>query len=474
MTDTKIYNVLTHFDKVEQNRLRKYIRSPYFNVNETLMTFYDLLADHINTNGKAGELTREYVWTQLYEKEAFNDVRFRKLSSDLLKLVEGFLAQQIYDENNLQQASFLLEAIGSKKKLERLYNSSIRNAKLNSEIQSEKPASYYYHQFEIQKKLYNLNDAEIKRFDKSNVEDIINNLDYFYLAEKLKWYCTILSRQNLISHEYNLLFIDEIINHLSKYGYENIPLIQIYYLIYLTQKDSENETHYHSLKSILSKYWQTLPLEEAKEAYTNLLSYCIKKLNQGSKLFLEEFISLSKELLETDILLATGEMDPGYFRSAILISLRHGEYDWAENFLTKYEDKLPNDFRINAVSFNRALVYFYQKRYDKVIPLLQSVDFEDKIYNLSSKSMLMAIYYEQDEFDALFPLADAFKTYLSRHKDINEKMRLGYLYYIQFVKKLTKIMPGDSKAIDTLREEIRNAKGVASEKWLLEKLAELE
>lgn len=107
MTDSKIYNVLTHFDKIEQNRLRKYIRSPYFNVNETLMTFYDVLSEHINANGKAGELTKEQIWGQLYENETFNDVRFRKLSSDLLKLVEGFLAQQIYDKDNLQQTNFL-------------------------------------------------------------------------------------------------------------------------------------------------------------------------------------------------------------------------------------------------------------------------------------------------------------------------------------------------------------------------------
>ena len=97
MTDSKIYNVLTHFDKIEQNRLRKYIRSPYFNVNETLMVFYDILADHINANGKAGLLTKETIWSHLYTKEFFNDVRFRKLSSDLLKLIEGFLAQQIFE-----------------------------------------------------------------------------------------------------------------------------------------------------------------------------------------------------------------------------------------------------------------------------------------------------------------------------------------------------------------------------------------
>lgn len=115
MTDSKIYNVLTHFDKVEQNRLRKYIRSPYFNANEVLMIFFDILSEHINANGKAGLLTKEIIWTQLYKNETFNDVRFRKLSSDLLKLVENFLAQQIYDKNGLQQSSYMIEAVGKKK-----------------------------------------------------------------------------------------------------------------------------------------------------------------------------------------------------------------------------------------------------------------------------------------------------------------------------------------------------------------------
>ena len=88
--------------------------------------------------------------------------------------------------------------------------------------------------------------------------------------------------------------------------------------------------------------------------------------------------------------------------------------------------------------------------------------------------MLIAIYYEQDEFEALLSLADTFKTYLNRHKDINEKMRQNYLNYIHFVRKLTKIMPGDAKAVEQLKQEIKDNKGVASEKWLLEKLAELE
>ena len=475
MTDSKIYNVLTHFDKVEQNRLRKYIRSPYFNANEALMIFYDILAEHINANGKADFLTKEIIWTQLYKNETFNDVRFRKLSSDLLKLVEGFLAQKVYDENSLQQASFLLEAIG-KKKIEKLYNSSIRNTKAVSELNHQKPASFFYHQFEIQKKLYDLNEAELKRFEKSNVEEIINNLDSFYLAEKLKWYCTVISRQNLVSHEYHLLFIDEIISHLNKRSYEAIPLVRIYHLIYLTQTDSENEKYYYELKEILSQHWQTLPLPEAEEAYTNLISYCIKRSNQGSPNFLNELFELYCELFEKGILLSNNELNPWHFRNTVMTSLRLGKYLWTEKFLNDYEDKLPHDFRKSAVSYNRALVYFYQKKYDKVIPLLQSVEYDELVYNLSSKSILIAVYYELDEDEPLMSLMDSFKVYITRHKEIANEKRIHYLNLMKYVRKMLKIIPGDIKEIEKIKQEMIEDKkvGIASEKWVYEKLAELE
>ena len=206
MTDSKIYTVLTNFDKVEQNRLRKYIRSPYFNVNETLMIFYDVLIEHINKNGKAGALTKENIWRKLYGKEAFNDVRFRKLGSDLLRLVETFLAQEVYENNSLQQTSYLLEAV-AKKKIEKLYNTSMRNAQLITEQQQLKSADYYYYQYLIERNFYEISDVELKRSEKSNIEKVINYLDEFYLAEKLKWYIALLTRKILTSHDYRLLFI---------------------------------------------------------------------------------------------------------------------------------------------------------------------------------------------------------------------------------------------------------------------------
>jgi hypothetical protein len=60
------------------------------------------------------------------------------------------------------------------------------------------------------------------------------------------------------------------------------------------------------------------------------------------------------------------------------------------------------------------------------------------------------------------------------HNNIPVSRRKPYNNLIKFTKQLTKIMPGDKKAIDRLKEEVESADGVASMTWLKEKIAEME
>ena len=488
MTDNKLYIVLTYFDRIEQNRLRKYIRSPYFNVNETLMDLFDIIIQYIDKNeGKIEKrkrskldtshlLTKEGIWQKLFKIEPYNDTRFRKLSSELLKLVEGYLAQEIYENKPLQQINYLFEAVGDKR-IEKLYTSTERNARLISTHQNLKPADYYYYQYLIEKNYYESLDVDMQRGEKSNVEKIINYLDEFYLAEKLKWYDSLLSRKSIVNHDFKVLFIDEIIEHIQKYPYEHNIVISIYTKVLLTRIYEDIEQNFHDLCSLLEKNIDKFSKTEQYELYSCALNYCIRKFNKGESKFMSLYHELFEKMLENEVAfyaISDGSLSPWDFKNTILFSLRLGKYEWTENFIQKYKNRLPKEFRDNAVSYNLALVYFYQKKFNKVMELLREVEYEDISYSLGSKSMLMAIYYEQDELDALFSLSDSFKTFLSRHKDINDGLRNPYLQYIHFVRKLTKIKNGDKKSIEQIRQEIKDAKGVASEKWLLEKLAELE
>ena len=52
--------------------------------------------------------------------------------------------------------------------------------------------------------------------------------------------------------------------------------------------------------------------------------------------------------------------------------------------------------------------------------MLLKVEFNDVYYHLDSKSLLMKVYFELDEYDAFSSLVDAFKIYLRRNQTISE------------------------------------------------------
>ncbi len=477
MENSKLFSALSYFDKYEQNRLRKYIHSPYFNKNKGLIILFEEITKYHN-KVKSGKnvkpIENEVLWSKIYPDKKYEDVRFRKLRSDLLKLIEGFLAQQLFEENPLHQATYLIEAIG-RKKMKKLFESTSKTARKLADLQLLKPSNYYYYKYQIEKNLYQVKELEFKRFDKKNLEVIANNLDRFYLAEKLKYHCAILTQKSVNSHNYELLFIDEIIEHIKKYKYEEVPPIAVYYQQYLTLEEVDNETHYFEFKKMLRMHSDIFPKLEAQELYKSALNICIRNINKGRLTYYKEYFDLYEAILSKELIYVDGVLAPLHFKNIVVIALRLGKYEWTEKFIHEYQHRLPDANRENAVSFNLARLYFYQKRYDDVISLLQTVEYDDITYNLSSKTILIRTYYEIDEIDALDSLLESFRTYLGRQDKIPTQRKQNYLALVKFIRKLSRVIPGEQKSIKKIRAEFESSEGMISkDEWLKEKIEALE
>lgn len=473
MYNSKLYSILEYFSKYEQNRCRKYITSPYFNRNKGIIRLFDYLVEKLNEKGpEEPELDDKMViWQKIGESKEYDDVRFRKYCSDLLKLVEGFLAQEMYEENPLHQATYLIEAVG-RRKMAQLQNSTSKSVKRLTSRQVHRPASYYFYQYQIEKTFYE--QFRAKRAEVTNIEAVTLNLDRFYLAEKLKYYCEIMSHQYEGAHRYEILFIEEIIHHVEMYNYDEVPPIAVYYQIYLAMVDGENHEHYYKLKDLLSRYGLEFPTEEAFNAYTFAINYCTRQINKGSQQFLQEYFDLYKDLLEKRIIFVEGELPTAHFKNIATVGLRLGKIDWIDQFIKEYQFFLPQEHRESAVSFNLAQLYFYKKDYDKVIELLQFIEYEDLTYNLNAKLTLLVTYYEIDEIEALYSLLESFRVYLKRNKNVTARRRRSYLNLIRFVRKLSRILPGDEKALSKIKSEMQETREIVMIKWLQEKIVELE
>jgi hypothetical protein len=306
-----------------------------------------------------------------------------------------------------------------------------------------------------------------------NYSRAMTHLDQFYLAEKLRIYIGILSRQLSTSHNYTVKFIDEAIEYI-KSNLDNLsPNIEIYYRLYLTYADREDIDNYLILRDLIHLYSSSFPQQEAYNMYASLINYCAKQISLGNKEFYKNLFSIYKEMLNNEILFNNGKIDPLIFKTIIAVAANLREFEWAEKFIKTNKDKIPEDQRENLVTFNLARLYFTQKKYDKVTDLLREIEYSDISLALQAKTMLLMTYYDTDEFDPLESFLESFRVYLNRHKEIPQHRIDYHKNLIKFTKKLTRIIPGDKEAVAKIKKEIEEKENFRV-RWLEEKIAELE
>lgn len=475
MKDRKITAALIQLSVYELNSFNKYVNSPYFNVNENISKYLELILDWIKKGNTNDDVPNEELWNKVYGDIPYQNQKFLKLNSDLVKLLEDFLAQQEYDHMLSLRTNLKLEGV-RKRGIEKLYNGIIGELERLEKMEVNQSVEYYYTKYQIERGLFNLKTENEKKNAKFEIETELNinkiseNLDYFYIAEKLRLYCTLLSWKKMYQLDIDMDNMDWVLTSAKQIKMEGIPPIQIYDKMQNTYVDGDNTLNYFELRQMMKKHIHLFPQEELKEIYATAISYCINRVNKGDESFQRENFDLYKETIEKDIIILNSDISPTTFRNIVHIALRVGEFDWAENFIFEYSKYIDEKYRANAVEFSLARLEFYRKDFNKVLDHLNKVTYEDVWYNLGSKSLLIFTYYELDETDALESLLQAFKMYIRREKSLTIDRKDTYLNLIKFTLNLMKLTYKDKDKLTKLKTEITNTKGVVSKPWLLEKI----
>ncbi len=472
MESTKIVQSLRKLDLESRKRFRLYLLSPYFNRSKTFLRAFDVISSFIDKNGQQ-KLSKTYFWKKVFGKADFKEVNLRKLNSDLLRVFKDFLAQEQYQTDTGRQINYLMKAVHDLG-IDALKSISIRQSDRFFEETPYRDASFYLQKYTKEKEYYQLIEFNKDREAKSNVEEILKNLDLFYLTEKLAFYTTSLSRRKFLAHDFKLMFIEEILNHLKTSDYRQEPAVAIYYYLTLAMLDINNVEAFNKLKELINKNIHIFPVDEAVQIYSGALNYTVAKLNAGASEYNAQYIALIKQMIEKGYILEKdGYIALNKFRNACRLALRIEKFEWTEWFIQEYGSKLHPSVRESAMNFTLALLHQRKKEFEKVVPLLNVIEYDDVAFGLAAKALLAAAYYELDEFDVLESHIDAFKVFLSRRKDIPEVRRKNYLLHLRYLNRLIRIIPGDRSAIDKYVAELKAEGKVINAEFLLEKAEEL-
>ncbi|MEX1187735.1 MAG: hypothetical protein WED33_00645, partial [Bacteroidia bacterium] len=288
-----------------------------------------------------------------------------------------------------------------------------------------------------------------------------------------RYYCEMINRRNILSVEYNLSFFDQMVKYLGNELFDDVPAIRIYRLIHIALTEPDNLINYQELLNELDVSGSLFSATEQRGMYVFAQNFCIRRINRGEEGALKEIFQLYKTMVERDLLYEGTYVSQPDFKNIVTTGLRLEEVDWVSNFIEEYKGKLNPEFSENAYTYSMAWVHFTKREYDKALRMLLRVEFNDVYYHLDSKSLLMKVYYEMDEYDPFFSLVDAFKIYLRRNKFISDFQRETYHNFILLVNKLMKVKLGKNLMNANLHKDIIATKPAADLSWLKQKSKEL-
>lgn len=477
MKRKKIHVSLKYLSIYELNSFKKYLLSPFFNQNDKIISYFEILDKELRKDKPLSQLKNEDVWKTIYGTIEYNDVTFRKLNSDISKHFENFIALKELEEDATLTNSLKIRAF-KKKKMADLYPGLISHINTAKKTQLNRSADYYLDLFNIEKSIFRL-ESEADRKSKSkdpvkdlNIEEISLNLDVFYIAEKLKYYCTILSWSRSYKMDKKIAGIEFILKLAKIPLFSEYPPIKIYYTISRTIAEEGKQEHYFLLKELINKHIHIFPPDEARDIVDAGISYCVVQVNKGNSEFTKELFSMYRKAINEQLIINDENLSPVAYRNISFIAMRANELEWAENFINEYEVFIDEAYRINAKNFSLARLEFYKLNYEKVIDHLNQINLNDFFYNVSVRTLLLVSYYELEEWLPIDSLLQSFNAWVNREKSMTKAKKSEYSRLIKYVKKLVNTPKFEKEKLQKLHDEVKETPAIVSKSWLMTKIDE--
>ncbi len=469
MNNSRLVQILRSCSKKELRELKKWVNSPAHNQREDVILLFNYLVEDHYLN-KDEFLTKEQVFKWVYPKTSFDDAKMRQTIFFFMKCLEEFLIFQELRQDEIK-SKITLASVYLKRQLTKPFEKNRRIAHQLLEKHPYRDGQQLQNKYSLEQEQYKYLST-FKRTD-LNLQQVSDTLDITFIADKLRQACLMLAHQAVYRTEYEIGLLEEILAFIEKKEYLEIPAIAIYYYSYKSITEQDNEDYFQNLKRQIVHNGHLFPLAEIRNIYLLTINYCIGRMNAGFDNYIREAFDLYGKGFEEEILMVENNIISRWtFLNVIGIALKLKEYIWIDEFINDYQKYLETKYRESVVHYSLARLNFEKGNYTKAMELHTQIEYDDILINLSAKSMMLKMYYELEEHDALESLLESMRNYLVRKKVIGYH-KSNYKNIIKFTKKLVKINPYSRKEKEKFQTEVNQAKPLTEKNWLIKQLEKL-
>ncbi len=471
MKNSKLILLLQTFDEDTLREFRKFVRSPFHNEQKKVTALLEYLYK-LAPEFKKNLVAKERVWKKLFSDTPYNDVQMRRLMANLLRLGESFITWKKMEADPVTQQSYQLQYY-REHQLDKHFVGSLRNIRKWQETHPTQDIWHYHREFVIEREIAKSISQQQNRIIDPNLQLLSDKLDAHFLINKLKCSCYIISYQNLKKTSYNLPMLQEVLDHLKKHDYSHIPMIEFYHYALLVLLEPNEDAHFEKLKKTLTNNLDLFDDEEVTEMFLALRNYCIKRSNQGEARYLEELFELYKMEVKNSLAVDNKKLSPFTYKNIVTLGIRLKKYDWTQNFIEENKKALASEFQASSYAFNLARLFFQKSEFEKIIPLLNEMEYKDIFIELSAKHLLMKTYYEMQEYEVLYSFLDSFQMFIRRKKKLLGYHCTGYMNLIKMTRQLVRLQYGKKDDIEKFKQKILKMEEMVDKRWVLGKIDSL-
>ena len=460
MLGKKLILVFNSMNGVEKRAFSKFLASPYYNQRSELLSYWGYLQREYAEGGEKFDPTK--IYETIYPSKEYDLKQFRHMTSWLLKKIEQFFVVRKREKEDFEQ-QLSLAKVYREKKLDELFERRLGQAMDKVREQRLDPKRFL-EVYQIEYEQYAYIESN-KRTATNNLQGLNDSLDEYLLVSKLKQSCLMLAHQAVYQIQYDFSFLDQLLGFLEEHPLLENPAIGLYYHCYRAFNENDS-AHFYQFKNLLKLQQQKFSTQEVRALLLFALNFCIRQMNDGKNNFAKEAWDFYLLGLEQKLLYENDYLGRFTYKNITALGIKLKEFDWTQQFVDEYKEDLAPKFKENYFNYNKAQLHFALREYAKAMPLLAMLDDSDLLLNFDAKVILIKMYYELEEFDALDSLLDSFSVMIQRKKVIGYHKDY-YKELIQLTKKLLELTTGKSAKRSALRDKILAKEKFPEKAWFL-------
>lgn len=463
MQKSVLAEIAGSLNRKEMRDIQKWLQSPAHNQRQDVIRLFDYLCKNLANDDESAD--KEKAWKAVFPGQPYDDAYMRQVMYFLLKAIEEFLVFSEFTSDKVQY-QLALTRIYRKRKLEKAYKQAHRLGAEHLDRQPLRNGHYLLNKFFLEQEEHE-HRMSITQHAPANLQETADALEKWFIEERLRISKDMLAHHRIYQKiSYNHGLLEETLIYANRNKLLEEPAIAVYYFTYMALINPSEEPYFDKLEHFIHTQMEHFDQPEVRTLYLAALNYCAAKVNQGNLDYCRRALQFYRQGLDTGILIENNQITSYTFSNAVAFAMKIGEFDWAENFIENYQKYLEEKHRKGTVNFSLSRLYFEKGDYDKAQRYLVEFEYDDMLQNIVAKTMLLKIYYEQDELDAFESLLESLRIYLRRKEALDPARKTAYKNMISLMKKLLHLNIYSKSQKEKFRQLILQTNPIAEREWL--------